>query len=174
VVVVVNPPAPDFTVSLSSAVSTVNFHNSVVNTLTITPVQYSGYNLATALTCTGVPANGECTVVPSSVTPNGTAAVTAIVTLSTGSLVTSLRSHPGNIALSVSLFGAFALFGFGASKKRRSWFRMLAAAVVLLAGLTAISGCGSSIPTTGIYKLTITATGTGGQTHSAVWTVQVQ
>jgi hypothetical protein len=140
--------------------------------LTLTPVQYSGYNLVTALTCTGVPANGECTVVPSSVTPNGTAAVTAIVTLSTGSLVTSLRRSPGNIALAVSLFGAFALFGFGASKRRK--LQRLLAALVLLSALTAISGCGSSIPTTGIYKLTITATGTGGQTHSAIWTVQVQ
>jgi sugar lactone lactonase YvrE len=170
VVVVVNPPPADFTLSLASTTGTVNYHNSIVNTLTITPVQYSGYNLVTNLTCTGVPSSGECLVVPTSVTPNGTAPVTAIVTLSTGALVTSLRNSPGNIALASCLFGILGVFGLR-TRRGRHWPRLLAALLVFTL-LTAIGGCSSS--SIGTYTLTITGTGSGGQTHNATWTVTVQ
>jgi hypothetical protein len=167
-VVVVNPPPPDFTLSLASTSGTINFHNSIADTLTITPVPYSGYSAATVLTCTGAPSSGQCLIVPGSVTPNG-GPVTATVTLSTGSLVTSLRSSRSNLVLAWSVFGALALLGLGTGRRRR-WPRLLAA-LVCLSMLAAASGCSTSSNSN--YTLTIEGIGSTGQGHLVTWTVQV-
>jgi hypothetical protein len=170
VALVVSSPPPDFTLGLSATTGTVHFGDSILTTVTVTPVQYSGYNLATALTCTGTPNVSTCTVVPSTVTPNGVSAVTASVTLQTGSLVAAGLSSSGKALLAMMGLGAFGLLGLGAGKRRR-WPGLLAF-LLCLSTLAAVTGCGESHA--GTYTLTIKGVGTGGQTHSTVWTVTVQ
>jgi sugar lactone lactonase YvrE len=168
--VVVSPPPPNFTLSLANSTSTVVYSNSIINTLTITPVQYSGYNLVTSLTCTGQPLSvSSCTVVPGSVTPNG-GPVTAVVTLQTGSLVGSLRGARGNLAFALTIFGAAGLFGLVRDRRRR-WPKLLAL-LLCLSALTTLNGCNTL--SNGTYNLIITGTGSGGQNQFATWTVAVQ
>jgi hypothetical protein len=120
---VVNPPPPDFTISLSPTTGTVARFNSIITTVTITPVQYSGYNLLTTLTCTGVPSDDSCTVVTGTVTPNGVSPITATVTLQTNSLVTSVRKGPSGYTLALGFFATVGLFGVGLGRRRRWRFR---------------------------------------------------
>ena len=101
-----------------------------------------------ALTCTGVPINATCLVVPASV-PLGTGTATLVVTVATGVATASLATRPGNVWLALLLpVGALCL------RRRRTPDRTMNPAIHRLLGIIILcclglaSGCatGRTIP----------------------------
>ena len=141
-------PAADFSISGANAV-TIASGSSTGVTLTITPL--NGFNGTIQLSCTGLPAGDGC-VVPASVTPAGTAAVT--VTLVTASEPLALGGFFGLLFLPIP-----------PGRRRRRRFVTLAAlagAVLFLTscGTAVNNGGGSSVPAAQSY--TVTVTGSSG------------
>jgi hypothetical protein len=175
------PVAADFTIGLVPASGTVAPGGSVTSTISITPV--GGLNQQVALACAGAPTNATCTIAPSTVTPSGTAAVTATLTLQTNVSTAALDRplHPGSgrhpggpgALTFASLAGVLALASARRPARGFAFVKLLMAAL-LLAGSAAL-GCGGSGHTTpgGTSTLTITATA-GAISHTATYAVTVQ
>lgn len=140
-----------------------------------------------ALACSGAPANSVCTVNPSTSALGGT--YTISVTVQTGLASTSLLHHPRlplqgrETPILIALF----VIPFACSSRRRKLSR-LRLALIALAAITSLTGCGSArlIPGSGtggggstlqtgsgIYALTVTASA-AGLTRSVPLTLVVQ
>ena len=117
---------PDFSLIPTPTTATVNAGQSASYTLSIVPI--NSFNQALTLTCVGQPANSNCTINPSSVTPNGTATTTVAVSIATTArTLTGPRSLPRAAPLE-----PFHLLPF-------QWLRWLLA-LFILAGLMATIG----------------------------------
>jgi hypothetical protein len=140
--------------------------------ITISPGA-GGFTQAIALTCTGAPANSNCLVLPSSLTP-GTVNATAMITIQTVARP-GLAHRTGGAALLLFAAGSGWLL-----RRRRSALRLLCWLVFLAGGASLIGGCSSPvvIPGTaaGTYTLTITGTAAGTATlvHTSTVTLIVQ
>lgn len=72
----------DFTVSASPSLNSISAGQSVTYTITVTP--FNGFNQAVLLSCSsGLPDGASCTFSPSAVAPDGSAAATSTLTVST-------------------------------------------------------------------------------------------
>ncbi|MGA2962343.1 MAG: Ig-like domain repeat protein [Candidatus Korobacteraceae bacterium] len=91
----VNQTVSDFVISVSPASQTITPGQSAVYALTVASV--SGFSGNVSVGCSGGPTNSTCSVTPSSVTLNGTAAATAQATL-----VTSANSNYGAFTLVIT------------------------------------------------------------------------
>jgi Beta-propeller repeat/Abnormal spindle-like microcephaly-assoc'd, ASPM-SPD-2-Hydin len=169
--------SPDFSISISPTALNVTAGASASFTVSVSAL--NGFSGATSLACSGAPPASTCTLVPASVTPSGTTAVT-----SNGTITTTLRSvarpipkfpfRPNlsnrllvPIALVLALLAAWILASRRTSRKL-AWSLALLAALVL-------SSC-SGLPHGGTPKgnFTITVKGTSGTlTHSATTTLTV-
>lgn len=176
IAVTVTPPG--FTIALAQSTSNVTRGSSATNTLTITPV--GGFNAVVNLACTGAPSGSTCTINPASVTPNGSTASTATITLQTSA---SASIRPVSSTVLLSLLGLPTLLGVGLSFTgfRRHGLRLLSFG--LLGMLFVLPGCGSSTPASGgstgaatTANLTITATsqGTSSLPTPLTWSVNIQ
>ena len=180
------PVTPAFSITLTNATATVARGSNVTDTVTITPT--GGFNQAVTLTCTGAPTNSTCTLSPTSVTPNGTAAITSTLTLTADTPIASLSPtrHDFEVAviLPLGLLSTAAIFTLG-RRRKISWPLQLLA-LATLSTLLAAAGCGghhttttttppatTNTPTPGTYPLTVTAT-SGTTNHSATYTVTIQ
>jgi FG-GAP-like repeat/Abnormal spindle-like microcephaly-assoc'd, ASPM-SPD-2-Hydin len=145
-------------------------------TLTVTP--QGGFTGTVALSCSGAPALSTCTVSPTSVTLNGTTAVTSTFTLSTGGTAASILPNvpptkfPPVAVRWGTLFAALlmlamAVLGLKAPKGRTLRPAALSFGVLLLLVSVGMSACvgvtkHETIPTTAPGTYTLTATGTSG------------
>ena len=145
-------------------------------TLTVTP--QGGFTGTVALTCSGAPALSTCTVSPTSVTLNGTTAVTSTFTLSTGGTAASILQNvpptkfPPVAVRWGTLFAALlmlamAVLGLKAPKGRTLRPAALSFGVLLLLVSVGMSACigvtkHETIPTTAPGTYTLTAVGTSG------------
>ena len=175
------PVAADFSIGLAPSSGTVAPGSSITSTISITPA--GGFNQPVTLACTGAPQNATCTIAPSTITPSGTAAATATLTLQTNVTTAALESplqrgrgpHPGGPA-TLAFAGLSGLLAFASTRKRRrglSWMHLVMAAFVFAA--SAAMGCGGSNHATpgGTSALTITAT-SGSIIHTATYALTVQ
>jgi FG-GAP-like repeat/Abnormal spindle-like microcephaly-assoc'd, ASPM-SPD-2-Hydin len=146
-------------------------------TLTVTPE--GGFTGTVALTCSGAPELSTCTVNPTSVTLNGSAAVTSTFTLSTGTTAASVPVHQvppskfppaairwGTLFAAVLML-AMMVLGLKAPKGRTLRPAALSFGVLLLLVSVGMSACvgvtkHETIPTTPPGTYTLTATGTSG------------
>jgi Bacterial Ig-like domain (group 3)/FG-GAP-like repeat len=179
------PPPAAFAITLASATGTVARGSNITDTVTITPT--GGFNQAVTLACSGAPANSTCTLSPTSVTPNGTAAITSTLTLTADTPIASFTRtrHDFEVAaiLPLGLLGSAVIFTLGRRRKINWSLQLLALAIV--STLLAATGCGGShpssstttpttnTPTPGTYPLTVTAT-SGTIAHTATYTVTIQ
>jgi len=181
-ITVTTPTAPSFTLSLSPSSGTISgAGGTLTSTVSITPS--NGFNAATSLACSNLPAHTTCTLSPNSVTPNG-ASATATLTFTTAvaSAAVDTPQFPGSspqhrsmeITLAgLSLFAGILLLG----RHRRLLLPRLLPVALLAAGalwLTSCSGHSSSSRTpSGTNSVTVTAT-SGASSQSAVFLLTVQ
>jgi Bacterial Ig-like domain (group 3)/FG-GAP-like repeat len=180
------PVTPAFSITLTNATATIARGSSVTDTVTITPT--GGFNQAVTLTCTGAPTNSTCTLSPTSVTPNGSAAITSTLTLTADTPVASLTAAHRNFEvaaiLPLGLLSTAAIFTLG-RRRKISWTLQLFA-LATISTLLASAGCGghhtttttpppatTNTPTPGTYPITVTAT-SGTTSHTATYTVTIQ
>ena len=97
-IVIISPPPPTFTLAVSMPSLTVSDQGSGTETITITP--QNGFNQQVTLACTGAPQNATCSISPAAVTPSGSTAATAMLTIRTGVSTTALASPPDTSAQS--------------------------------------------------------------------------
>jgi len=153
-------PAPGFTLSLAPASGTVASTGTVTTNVTLTPT--NGFNAATSLACSGLPAHTTCSFSPSSLTP-ASGAVSSTLTITTGVTTASLRGGPEGkedrtpVPLLASLFSLVLLFPHRRLRRLR---RSALLALGIFAILAGTAGCGhrASTPSTGTPPGTSTIT----------------
>lgn len=148
---------PDFALSVPA--------NMTVDSAGITAanVTVSGLNTFTGdvqLTCSGLPADSKCILLPSTVTVGSTPA-TSSLTITTGVKPTANTSRNSIVAAGVAFWGALLLLPL----RRRYGFRLLSVCLVLLSASTLLIGCGSTRTPSGASKVVVTAT-SGSITHT--------
>ena len=172
---------PDFAVSLSPASGTVAAGASTTSTVSIT--SSGGFDQQTTFACSSAPAGGSCTFSPSSVTPNGSVAATATLTIQTAATtastekLSSRREEPRSV-LPVTLALLFSGGGvFAFPRKRFGRQRKLITLLLVLGTCTLIQACGgrsSKTSTTTTTTSTVTVTATAGSlSHSAIYYLTV-
>ena len=188
-------PAPtgDFNISASPSTSTISAGQNASFTVTVGGL--NGFNSAVTLTCSGMPANSNCSFSPASVMPTSGGMVTSTMTISTSS---SPYMHAGLISgnqtgglyamilpiPALVLLGAFLAESIGSRRVTgNKWIPGLAGSLALLfatACLLAASGCGGNgmnNPGNGTQRgmATVMVTGTSGNlTHSTSVSLTVQ
>ena len=183
VTVVVNaPPPPDFSIAASPATLTVAQGASGTSTITIAPL--NGFNAAVTFSCSGLPNAASCTFSPTTVTPNGTQAITTSMTVTTtaasASLLHPLSSHPGTPLLALVLPGLGALLGLSNLRKGvPASRRLLGMGILALTMAFGLGACGGgsmapSNPGTMPGTSLVTITGTSGTiSHTATLNLTV-
>jgi hypothetical protein len=159
----------DFTITAPASVN-VPRRSSMMFNVTVTPM--SGFNQAVALTCTGAPTKTTCTLMPTSVTPDGTNPITSQVTVTSTSLLPLVPTQhlpPSNRQIVLFAMGLALLAMILAARRLRTRVGLAGAMLVMFA----VAGCSSSgnHPVTG----TLTLTGTSGSvSHSTTVALTVQ
>jgi hypothetical protein len=187
VTVVVTAGPPDFSLSLTPASGGAAGGTDETLTVTVTPT--NGFNAATALACSGLPNFSTCFFNPASVTPNGTAAVTSTLTISTNVKAAAIVLHlasggaqhpaiPTERPIAIAGVLASLLLLPLAGWKNRKLRRLLAVSVVVLVAALAtvgMTGCGGGSTKTpaGTYSVTVTGT-SGSLSHSTTYSITVQ
>src|SRR6266480_554909 len=147
----------DFNISASPSTSTISAGQNASFTVTVGGL--NGFNSAVTLTCSGMPANSNCSFSPASVMPTSGGMVTSTMTISTSS---SPYMHAGLISgnqtgrlyamilpiPTLVLLGAFLAESIGSRRVTgNKWIPGLAGSLALLfatACLLAASGCGGN------------------------------
>jgi len=160
----------DFTLTLGNSQMIVGGAIKAQST-SVTIIAVNGFSSAVSLTCSGLPAQSSCTFNPATVTPAGSGQST--LTISTAA-ASNAKPHFGfekssGFALAFTLLAAPFAF-----RKRKSALRLLALLVILLAGMQALTGCGSGTTPNGTATVTVTGTAATGQVHMATITLITQ
>jgi endonuclease/exonuclease/phosphatase family metal-dependent hydrolase len=137
----------------------------------ISIVAVNGFTSPITFTCTGLPASSTCVFAPATVTPAGFASSTLTI------VTNAAANHAPHFGFRGSETVAFAftlLLAPFAFRKRRSALRLLALAVLLIAGMQALTGCGSGVTPSGTNTVTVTATSVSGTVHTATVTLITQ
>jgi hypothetical protein len=190
-------PPPGFSITVSPATVTLGAGQTAVLLVTVT--EYSNFSAPVTLSCTGLPNEAGCTFIEATIPAGGGSTTLELATAaphpcgqpsqpfgtvakldspcsSRRAAMPASRSVRGRLALEL---GGPMIAGFLVLWPRRRW-KMgggLLVAVAMLAGLTALSGCGictdlGTLP--GSYTVNVTGTarvedppaGTGGLTES--------
>ncbi|MGA9670542.1 MAG: fibronectin type III domain-containing protein [Terracidiphilus sp.] len=170
----VNPPAPDFTLGVSSASLTVTTGSSGTETVTVTPENGFSNKSSVMYACSGLPAGGTCSF--SSNTLNGAGDMVSTLIINTVAASASVRNKP-SLWLQGSALAAIMIL-FSRKKRRGAQLMLLMASFI---GLVLITGCvkpisnstspGNSQPTTSTVTVTATA---GSLQHSTTFVLTVQ
>jgi hypothetical protein len=185
----------DFSVMPGSAASaTVTAGQTASYSIAVAPA--GGFAASVALSCSGGPAGSACAVSPSTMALSGSAAQTAMVTVTTaanGWLLPFRGGWPRDARYRqtpmILILAAMFLLMFVASRLLRrsqnlAWIRVVGFAALVTLGLTLTScgggsgsGAGGTNPQAGTYTVTVTGNFTSGATtlnHSAKLTLVVQ
>jgi len=180
----INPPPPDFQVSVNPSTLTIVAGQSGKATFTVTP--QNGFNSQVNFACGGLPAESSCSFSPPFVTPNG-AAVSTTLTISTTAASAAMRvpSAPSWPPIYALLLSVPALIL--AIAARRRWalgglqFAGLLILLVVATGLTScgggstgVTGMGNPGTPAGTSTASVSAsTSGGGINHSANLTITI-
>jgi hypothetical protein len=151
----------DFTITAPATFSVPRGSSQMFN-VTVTPV--SGFNQSVALTCIGAPVKTTCTLMPTSVTPDGTNPINSQVTVTSMGMLPSVPAQhlpPSNRQIVLFASGLVLLAMVFAARRLRTRIGLAGAMLVVFA----VAGCGGSGG--GPVTATLTLTGTSGTvTHS--------
>ncbi len=173
---------PAVSASFSPGTLTVAAGSSGTMALTLTPT--GGYIGTVTFSCGALPAHVSCTFAPPSLTiASGASSLTDTLTIHTSSITTAAveKPHGGDssqlilAALLLVPFSGLALF----DRRPKASLLRLTALCLLVLGLGAVSGCGSSSPSRtqaapGSYSIPITLQLSGGATESVSASLIVQ
>jgi hypothetical protein len=180
----------DFSVAAASGSSTsatVTAGQTATYKLSIAPL--SGLSGTVNLTCNGAPSAATCTMNPSSVSLNGSSAVTTTAAVSTTapSAVGMRPKPPAGLWIGLWVLGLLAAGGARLMGGRRlAWRRTWAPVAVAMLGLTLWAACGGGPATKtfqqpgtlpGNYTIIVTGSYTAGSTtlsHNIALTLTVQ
>jgi ribosome-binding factor A len=177
-----NLPTPDFKVVVSPTTLTIVAGQSGTATFTVTPV--NGFNSQVSFACTGLPAEAACTFSPSSVTPNGIAAASSTLTVTTTAKSAELRP-PAELSqrpmYAILLPVLAVLFGFSARKGRSRRGLRLLGVLIFLAAVSGLTSCNSGTPVgnpgtpigTSNVSVSAATSGAGGTNHAATLTITI-
>ncbi|MCL5262829.1 MAG: Ig-like domain repeat protein, partial [Acidobacteria bacterium] len=162
--------APDF--SLMSNVNSLSLKAGQTGQVTISMIPVGGFTGTVQFTCSGLPANSQCTFSPASLTADGSNTKQTdqmmITTKGPNSGTVALMTHPGKPD-GVMLAGIFwlpgLLFGgflFWQRKRLTAKYRVLLILLVAAAVISGAVGCGSTPPYTAAGASVVTVTATSG------------
>jgi hypothetical protein len=129
----------DFSLAAGNSSATIKSGQSAVYPLLLTSV--SGVPGVASFTCSGVPANATCLIVPSTVSL-GTGTVLATVTIATGTAAAAVLPSNGRSTW-IALLLPFGI-GIGVLGSRRRSFIGPVASLIILCGAGTIVSCGTS------------------------------
>ena len=185
----------DFSMTPGAAASaTVAAGQTASYSIAVAPA--GGFAASVALSCSGGPAGSACAVSPSTIALSGSAAQTAMVTVTTAAHGWLLPFRGGwprdaryrQTPMILALAAVFMLMVVASQFLRReqnlAWIRVVGFAALVTLGLTLTScgggsgsGGGGTNPQAGTYTVTVTGNFTSGATtlnHSAKLTLVVQ
>jgi hypothetical protein len=182
--VTVSSSSPDFSLSFSPASGTVSA--GAISTTMLTVMPTGGFKAQTSLSCSGAPQYATCSLSPSSVTPNGTAATSTLTITTTGANSEIPFSAPGG-RMRWQMGGVVALLALVvcallSRRTRMSWMVSVPAMGLLLALTLCAAGCnggggggksGGNVTPSGTYSIVVTATA-GSTSHTAKYQLIVQ
>ncbi|HYL64930.1 MAG TPA: chitobiase/beta-hexosaminidase C-terminal domain-containing protein [Candidatus Methylomirabilis sp.] len=182
----INLPAPDFQVTVNPTALTIVAGQSGTATFTVTPV--NGFNSQVSFACNGLPSEAACSFSPSSVTPNGTAAASSTLTVTTTAKSAALwtpRPSSRRPIYAAVLFPALAVVLGVAAQRRRELrgLRVLGFLTLLLIVAPGLASCGGGSSSSGgnpgtpigTTSATVSAStsGAGAINHGATLTITV-
>jgi hypothetical protein len=161
--------------AIGATPSTLSIKAGATGTATITVTPINGFNQQVTFTCSGLPSESACSFSPSSVIPDGSAASTTTITITTTAPSYARNSIPFTFLGEGSLLAfCFVLLLRG----RKTFFRLLPLLMLALAFIAfeITGGCGSgsgnnsvsSTPGTPTGTSTVTITATSGSGSSAI------
>ncbi len=182
--VTLNGVGSDFLTSASPASNTIHSGEPASYTLTLSPEE--GFEQTVALSCAGAPELATCSILPASLTLDGTHSATAIVTVATtGPSIAVRRSPqapPGRLSHSVRelpllwlvLLALMQLATAAVAKRRRLRLGLGVSMLLLLLCPACGTSSSSRSPGTpaGTYTLTVTAA-SGGLSHQVTFTLNI-
>jgi len=175
---------PDFAILVTPPSATVSAGQPASYTLSLTPL--NGFNQAVSLSCNGAPTAAKCTVLPSSVTLDGSNTSTATVTVTTTaasmvgpgqgpSVMLPPLGNPVGMRWLVSLLAIITMVSWLKAQRRvRLGFAVM---MLFVLAWTACSVGGSERPPftpPGNYQLAITVAASGGLQHIATVSLTVK
>ena len=175
---------PDFAILATPPSATVSAGQSASYTLSLTPLH--GFNQAVSLSCNRAPTAAKCTVLPSSVTLDGSNTSTATVTVTTTaasmvgpghgpSFIPPPLGNPVGLLWFAGLLVLITAASLGKAPRRvRLGFAVM---MLFVLAWTACSVGGSEKPPftpPGNYQLAITVTASGGLQHIAAVSLTVK
>jgi len=187
-------PQPDFALASTPSSRTVNRGQSAGYSISVSPLG-GGFTAAVTLACSGLPAGPACTFSPSSVTPGGIVASSALTIPTTAPSAFMGPARPLRYS-DIPFYALWLPFGIGfvgiampSSRRQKIW--MTLALAFVLAALIGSVNCGggshASSPTasppssggstsgTPVGTYTVTVTGTSGSVqHSTAVSLVVQ
>lgn len=182
--VVLSGSGVDFSLTSSVTSSTVEAGGSATYILMLAGVG-GAFNNSVALSCSGLPANSQCTLSPTSATP-GTGSTSITVTIATTASTAKASAHVAGKSqwefafwMQPTGFGVVGLF-LSVRKSRRKIVAIVALALII-APVLLISGCaggtgialqGNSGTLFGTYPITVTGS-SGSLQHSLVLSLTV-
>ncbi len=162
--------------SLDPNSSSINAANTATSLLTLN--SGGGFSGKVQLPCTGAPSQATCTVAKSSVTLDGSAAVTVNVAVTTTAPSVAAFTSPDSYSFPEFPFAALCVVGLGTAAMpllaRRRRIAAMVGAVVLILMISSCGGGGTgrggggTTPDTppGTYNVTVSGT-SGNPTHTS-------
>jgi uncharacterized protein (TIGR03118 family) len=172
--------SPNFSFSASTPVLTVKAGQTATATLAFAPI--NNFSGAVSLACSGLPTDTTCSFMPSTVALSSSAPTTTMLTINTNTTTAKLTPFGRSSTMAAELaFLPAGLLLLGVIRRRRNMagIRMLVLAVMAIAGVSIITGCGGStmaplpVTPTGTTAVTVTAT-SGALTQTTTINVTVQ
>lgn len=146
---------PNFSITLSPTVVTVDSGAPGYTNLTVTP--WGGINSAISFACSGLPANATCSFSPTSVTPSGTEARAQLtIVVSAQASVVRPGSPPFLPATGLAIASCFFVW------KRRRPIGGALMVILFFVGACLLSGCGGDGAGSSPQSYTVTVNATSG------------
>ncbi len=171
----------DFSVSAENGSASAAAGQVAIDKIDVKPLGVDGFTDPVSLSCSGVPSETACALIPDSVTPGtGTSTVTLNITTTAPSAVVPLFGPGGPGTMTLALWAALllvlAMLVALAGKARKRLGFAFASGALLLCLLVPVVSCGggSHNPGTPPGTYTVTVTGKSGSlTHSATVSLTV-